>query len=75
MNTFSDCQEDEHHSFALPFGGVFQWVARGIESVVRAYEGRQVLRQLANSDDRMLKDIGLSRYEVEMELRRPWWRR
>jgi uncharacterized protein YjiS (DUF1127 family) len=74
MSTLSDCQEDEHHSFALPFGGVFQWVARGIEGVVRAYEGRQVLRQLANSDDRMLKDIGLNRSDLRNAASEPLYR-
>ena len=40
-----------------------------------AHVGRQrTRRDLASLDDRMLRDIGLSRYEVEMELRRPWWR-
>jgi uncharacterized protein YjiS (DUF1127 family) len=29
---------------------------------------------LARLSERDLKDIGLSRYDVEMELRKPFWR-
>jgi uncharacterized protein YjiS (DUF1127 family) len=38
---------------------------------------RQRLRerqQLAEMDDRSLRDIGLTRYDVEYELRKPFWR-
>jgi uncharacterized protein YjiS (DUF1127 family) len=31
-------------------------------------------RMLARLSERDLKDIGLSRYDVEMELRKPFWR-
>jgi uncharacterized protein YjiS (DUF1127 family) len=31
-------------------------------------------RQLAAMCDRSLRDIGLSRYDVEFELRKPFWR-
>lgn len=42
---------------------VLDWRARAAE--------RQVLRSL---DDRMLHDVGLSRADVDRELRRPFWR-
>ena len=74
MGTISDCQEAEHHSFSLPFGGAFQWVTRGVEGVMRAYAGRQVLRQLARSDDRMLKDIGLDRSDLRNAASEPFYR-
>jgi uncharacterized protein YjiS (DUF1127 family) len=38
---------------------------------------RQRLRdrqQLAEMDDRSLRDIGLTRYDAELELRKPFWR-
>jgi uncharacterized protein YjiS (DUF1127 family) len=31
-------------------------------------------RELATMNDRLLRDIGLTRYEVELELRKPFWR-
>lgn len=43
---------------------VCEWRARADE--------RHVLRSL---DDRMLKDVGISRADVERELHRPFWRR
>jgi uncharacterized protein YjiS (DUF1127 family) len=74
MNTFSDCREAERQSFALPFGGAFQWIARGLERIARAYEGRRVLRQLARSDDRMLKDIGIDRSDLRNAASEPIYR-
>jgi uncharacterized protein YjiS (DUF1127 family) len=38
---------------------------------------RQRLRdrqRLAEMDDRSLRDIGLTRYDAELELRKPFWR-
>jgi uncharacterized protein YjiS (DUF1127 family) len=32
-------------------------------------------RELAAMDDRSLRDIGLTRYDVEFELRKPFWRK
>ena len=49
-------------------------VGRTIAFIFEALERQRTRRDLASLDDRMLRDIGLSRYEVEMELRRPWWR-
>ena len=41
---------------------IFQWRSRAAE--------RRVLGSL---DDRMLRDVGLSRADVERELRKPFW--
>jgi uncharacterized protein YjiS (DUF1127 family) len=41
---------------------VFEWRSRASE--------RHVLRSL---DDRMLRDVGLSRADIERELRKPFW--
>lgn len=43
---------------------VFEWRARAVE--------RDVMRAL---DDRMLRDVGLSRADLERELSRPFWHR
>jgi uncharacterized protein YjiS (DUF1127 family) len=47
---------------------------RAVSFIFAALERQRTRRDLACLDDRMLRDIGLSRYEVELELRRPWWR-
>jgi uncharacterized protein YjiS (DUF1127 family) len=56
-----------HRSVSAAFG-------RAASFLLEAVERQRTRRDLASLDDRMLRDIGLSRYEVEMELRRPWWR-
>ena len=56
-----------HRSASAAFG-------RAVTFLLEAVERQRTRRDLASLDDRMLRDIGLSRYEVEMELRRPWWR-
>lgn len=50
-------------------------VSRVFAFVFEALDRQRTRRDLAGLDDRMLQDIGISRYEVQMELRRPWWRR
>ena len=48
-------------------------VLRGIEILSLAMDRARQRRALAGLDDRMLKDIGISRYDVEREIRkRPW---
>jgi uncharacterized protein YjiS (DUF1127 family) len=74
MNTLTDCEEATHQSFALPFGGAFRWIARGVEGIARAHAGRRVLNQLARSDDRMLKDIGLDRSDLRNAASEPIYR-
>lgn len=49
-------------------------VGRAIAYLLATAERQRTRRDLASLDERMLQDIGLSRYEVELELRRPWWR-
>ena len=49
-------------------------LSRAVTFFFEAVERQRTRRDLASLDDRMLRDIGLSRYEVEMEMRRPWWR-
>ncbi len=40
----------------------------------RALERARQRRQLRRLDDRLLKDIGLSRADVEREADKPWWK-
>ena len=46
---------------------------QAIAFVVRSLRRQRTRRDLVHLDERMLRDIGRSRYEVGMELRRPWW--
>ena len=48
-------------------------VARALRTLLTWQERDQQRRALAQLDARMLKDIGLSRAEVVLELRKPFW--
>lgn len=56
------------------------WAARGPRASTlatrlwRTWRRRQELRRLREVDDRLLRDIGVSRGEVERELATPFWR-
>ena len=60
--------------FTLPFGGAFHWVTRGIEGVARAFAGHRMLNELARADDRMLRDIGLTRSDLRDAAAEPLYR-
>lgn len=49
-------------------------LARRIGRILTAFEHRREVRQLAELDDRILKDIGLSRGDVETALLEPMFR-
>ena len=50
------------------------WFADGIEQVLAWLERARQRRHLQQLSDHMLKDIGLSRAEVEAETSKPFWR-
>jgi uncharacterized protein YjiS (DUF1127 family) len=52
------------HGLARALEAVFEWRARSAE--------RHIMRSL---DDRMLRDVGLSRADIERELLKPFWER
>ncbi len=49
-------------------------LARALGALLESLERARQRRRLSALDDRMLKDIGLSRADVEGERRRPCWR-
>jgi uncharacterized protein YjiS (DUF1127 family) len=50
------------------------WVAHGFGQVSVWLERARQRRQLQQLGDHMLKDIGLSRADVELETSKPFWR-
>ena len=49
-------------------------VAATVEAVLDWFERTRQRRQLSELSDHMLKDIGLSRADVEAEAAKPFWR-
>lgn len=74
MSSLADCRSAESEQFHLPFGGAFRWVARSVNGIRRAVEGRRMLRELALADDRMLKDMGLTRSDLRSAAAEPLYR-
>ena len=50
------------------------FLARAIDVLLGWTERSRQRRHLAGLDDRLLRDIGVSRVEVEAEISRPFWR-
>jgi uncharacterized protein YjiS (DUF1127 family) len=46
---------------------------RAVRTLLTWHERDRQRRALAQLDARMLKDVGLSRAEVDLELRKPFW--
>ena len=55
-------------------GTLLGWIARRVGAIGRAIAGRRVLRELASFDDRMLRDIGLSRHDLRSAAAEPLYR-
>ena len=59
---------------AASFGEILlEAAARLVRTLLIWQEWAQQRHALAQLDARMLKDVGLSRAEVELELRKPFW--
>jgi uncharacterized protein YjiS (DUF1127 family) len=50
------------------------WLVQGYERVLSWLERVHQRRHLAQLSDHMLKDIGLTRADVEAEILKPFWR-
>jgi uncharacterized protein YjiS (DUF1127 family) len=57
------------HGFGLP-----PWVAALFRTLGRWTALYRQRNHLAELDDRMLRDIGLSRGDVQIEIEKPFWR-
>lgn len=52
---------------------VFQKISKGKEILSHWYRRARARRRLVDLDDRILEDIGLTRYEAEQEYRKFFW--
>ena len=49
---------------------------RGVRAALREWRQRRIGRlELARFDERMLRDIGLTRFDAEYEINKPFWRK
>ena len=55
-------------------GAALGWIVGRVGAIGRAISGRRVLRELASFDDRMLRDIGLSRNDLRSAAAEPLYR-
>lgn len=58
---------------AGPLRGLHRLAARALGHVLRWHELARERRALLALDERMLKDIGITRLEAEREASRPFW--
>lgn len=48
-------------------------LAHGLTALVVWQERARERRRLATLDERLLRDVGLSRADIEQEIRKPFW--
>ena len=81
MNSIAQCHKPSISPAAQVTAKGVMWLARGVDVLARiadflerAAAGRRALRQLAEADDRMLKDIGLDRSDLRNAAAQPLYR-
>jgi uncharacterized protein YjiS (DUF1127 family) len=59
-----------------PFRHRLSSFLRGVRAALREWRQRRIGRlELARFDERMLRDIGLTRLDAEYEINKPFWRK
>jgi uncharacterized protein YjiS (DUF1127 family) len=72
----ANCSDTIHASARRPrmvYAIALAWLARGVDASLLWAERARQRRQLAELDDYMLRDIGLSRADVATEVGKPFW--
>ncbi|MGI9420305.1 MAG: DUF1127 domain-containing protein [Geminicoccaceae bacterium] len=59
-------------STPLPFG-LPPWITGAFRRLGHWAEARRQRQHLAMLDERLLRDIGISRADVEIEIKKPFW--
>ena len=74
MSSIPQCHSEPATGIATRLARATEMLRQGWEFLDRAAAGRRALRQLANADDRMLKDIGLDRSDLRNAAATPRYR-
>ena len=64
MWSFDDTRDDPFNPASPSIAKIFWAAARWLGAIVHAASGRRVLGELSRLDDRMLRDIGISRSDL-----------
>ena len=65
-------QETQRQAFRHRLSGFL----RGVRATLREWRQRRIGRlELARFDERMLRDIGITRLDAEYEINKPFWRK
>ncbi len=77
MNT-TTCKPDEVVSAELALvglgGAVRNWIQNGVATAFGWWDRARQRHHLLQLDDRLLKDVGLTRAGVEREAAKPFWK-
>ncbi len=77
MNT-TTCKPDEVVSAELALvglgGAVRNWIQNGVATALGWWDRARQRHHLLQLDDRLLKDVGLTRAGVEREAAKPFWK-
>lgn len=74
MTSIAECPKTISPTLLPSTGTVLGWIVHRTGAIGRAIAGRRVLRELASFDDRMLRDIGLSRNDLRSAASEPLYR-
>jgi uncharacterized protein YjiS (DUF1127 family) len=58
----------------VPGSGAAEWVRHALATIRLWQERSQARRELLILDDHLLRDVGLTPYDVRMEAYKPFWR-
>ena len=62
------------HTTGTPVAIVRNLLTRPLDTLAEWQERNRMRHGLATMDERLLRDIGLTRDDVRLELRKPFWR-